>query len=117
MSAKEAVEACSSAVIQRGLDDWVDAAEVAWVARAIGAATADDEARELSIEVIRNVLTRGWMTIGDVTTAGYTPWSLDVEASVERVRQGWIGSSQPKIGDVCWLSNTETGDEIARGST
>lgn len=115
MSVKQTVDDCSSAIMERGLDDWVDAAEVAWVARSVGGASGDDETRDLSIAVIRNVLTRGWMTIGDVTTAGYTPWRLDVEASVKRVSEAWKKSSRPRLGDVCWLSNTELGDEVARG--
>ena len=87
MSVEKRVEACSAAVLERGLDDWVHAPEVAWVCRSVGGASEGGEVRDLSIEVIKNVLTRGWMTIGDVTLAGYALWPLDVEQSSQCVER------------------------------
>ncbi len=101
-------------LVMRGADDWVDAAEVAWVAKSIGQAVDDASIRELSIEVIRHVLDEGLMTIGDVSFDGFSMWELPTDEAIEKVERVWRGLGRaPNLGDVCWLENTETGTLFA----
>ena len=98
-----------------GADDWVDAAEVAWVARSVGGATTEAEIRELSIDLIREVLEQGFMRIGDVTKEGFRPWPLSSGDAVLRVRNEWTALGRgPRLGEIFWLENTETGDQRSR---
>lgn len=102
-------------LISRGADDWITAAEVAWVAKSVGGAATDDDARDLAVAVIHAVLEAGLMEAGDVTDGGFFPWDLSAAKSVERIEREWrtLGRS-PELGEVCWLANTTVGNRTAK---
>lgn len=98
----------------RGADDWVMAADVAWLARSVGGAGTDQEVMNLSIQTIREVVAEGLMELGDVTDGGFLEWDLPPEASIEKVERDWTALGRhPDLGDVCWLANTPAGDTRA----
>jgi hypothetical protein len=54
------------------------------------------------------------MEAGDVTHSGFVAWELSPDDAVARITQSWDElSGLPDLGEVCWLSNTEAGDERA----
>jgi hypothetical protein len=109
------LKACIEDVLNRGLDDWIDITELAFVAKSVGMAGTDAEIRDLSIEIIRNVVQEGLMEVGDVTTDGFHRWGLSPDEVIKRIERDWGALGRwPYTGDICWLSNTEQGDEIAR---
>jgi len=112
------LDACVREVLNRGLQDWVDAAEVAWVAQSVGGATAAGFAFELSIGIISNVLQEGLMVIGDVTGDGFKEWNMTSTEALDRIAREWkaLGRS-PNLGEICWLSNTREGDRRAQLSS
>ncbi len=97
-----------------GVDDWVMAADVAWLAKSIGGAASDEDVLDLAIAVIEEVVTRALMQIGDVTDGGFFEWDVSAQDAVERVAREWraLGRS-PDLGEVCWLANTPAGDARA----
>lgn len=102
-------------MILSGLDDWVDAAEVAYIAKAYGGASTDEEIRQLSIEIIREVIEKGLMRTGDITQGGFKEWDLSDEEIVERINSEWTAlGRRPNLGEICWLENTEEGNRRAR---
>jgi hypothetical protein len=105
------LNACINEILISGLDDWVDAAEVAFVAKSIGGAEGDTENRALSVRVIRDLIMEGLVDVGDVTTEGFRPWNLSVDEALKRIEHEWTSLGRwPQIGEICWLSNTEKGD-------
>lgn len=54
------------------------------------------------------------MEVGDVTDHGFVPWGLSPDDAMVRVEQKWrdLGRS-PDLGEICWLANTDFGDERA----
>lgn len=101
-------------LVTRGSDDWVDAAEVAWVAKSIGGVRDDESMRVLSIALIRRVLEDGLMEIGEVGDGGFFEWGLPVDEAVDRADRAWRDLDRaPNLGDVCWLANTEEGTLLA----
>lgn len=101
-------------LITRGSDDWVDGAEVAWVAMSVGAAEGAESIRELSIALIRRVLEDELMEIGEVGDGGFFEWGLSIHEAVERAERAWRDLDRaPNLGDVCWLANTEKGALLA----
>lgn len=99
----------------RGADDWVMAADVAWLAKSVGSAVTDQEVLNLSIHTIRAVVTEGLMQLGDVTDGGFFEWDLTPEASIEKVERDWNALGRlPDLGEVCWLANTPAGDTRAK---
>lgn len=97
-------------LIISGSDDWVDVCEVAWIAKSLGNATQADENRELSIKLIRELLERNLMEIGDVTVSGFVGWNLPLNQAMERLAELWQAlPGVPSLGDVCWLNLTEGG--------
>jgi len=101
-----------------GPDDWVMACEVAWVARSKGGARSSDAIRELSVELIRELLDRGLMTIGDVTESGFHAWELSTAEALDHVDAEWrMLSREPSLGDICWLQLTEKGEARAEAVT
>lgn len=102
-------------LLLRGSDDWVTAADVAWVAKSVGGATSDHEIQELALAAITEVVTRGLMQVGDVTDGGFFEWEETPDEALETVARAWraLGRS-PDLGEVCWLANTPAGDARAQ---
>lgn len=107
-------------LVVRGADDWVMAADVAWIAKSVGGAS-DEEVAEVSIALIEEVMRRSLMQVGDVTEAGFFEWDLSLEEALDRVSREWRALGRaPDLGEVCWLANTEAGDaraEVLRRQT
>lgn len=107
--------ACIDEILLLGLDDWIQATEIASVARMVGGATTEDEARELSIKIINEVVQAGLMKAGDVRQGGFHEWDLVANEALERIKREWSALGRgPNLGEICWLSNTEEGDKRAR---
>ncbi len=123
--AMNSVEAMLDELLRRGADDWVGAWEVADIARAIALEATDAEVLDLALQVIQEALVRNLVDIGDVVGAGshpvyryescsFRPWDLPSGAAMERVRREWLALGRdPTLGEVCWLSLTETGRKQA----
>lgn len=106
-------------LLVRGLDDWIDLAEVVWVVRSSGLAKTKIEIVDRSLEVIRILLAKGYANIGEVVDKDglcFNPWSNAAEDAVARIRRLWQAADQPlRPGDICWLENTPLGDQVAKG--
>lgn len=101
----------------RGADDWLTASEVAWIAKSKGNAETEGAISQLSINLIRAVLRSGLMEAGDVTDGGFFAWATSPEESATRIERAWQELGRlPDLGDVCWLANTEAGDDRARAA-
>ena len=101
-------------LVTGGADDWVMAAEIAWVAKSVGGAGDDESIRELSMRLIRRVIEEGLMEIGEVCDGGFFEWGLPIGEAVERADRAWRDLDRaPNLGDVCWLENTEKGALLA----
>jgi hypothetical protein len=105
-------------LVVRGADDWVTAAEVAWVAKSAGKAKADDDIKALSLDIINTVLQAGLMRAGDVTDGGFFAWDISPSDASGRIERAWEQLGRlPNLGEVCWLANTEAGHERAYAVT
>jgi hypothetical protein len=108
------LNACIDEILNRGLDDWVHAAELVFVAISVGGAVTDAEIRDLSIEILRKVIKEGLMEVGDLTTQGFHAWDLPADEALDRIEREWNALGRPPdIAEICWLSNTEAGDKRA----
>ena len=108
------VDKCVSDVLIRGLDDWVQAAEVASVARDVGGAIGASEVLSVSLEVYRSLLIQELMAVGSVSSMGFCPWTHTVEESLRRIEREWKSLPDgPGIGDICWLEMKRKGRERA----
>jgi hypothetical protein len=107
--------ACIEDLLIRGLDDWIDAAEVASVSYTTGGAEPEEARRELSLRLIRKLLEDGFAEAGMVEEQeGFVPWGIPVEDAMQRIESGWPRrSSGPGLGEVCWLNLTEEGQAQA----
>lgn len=102
-------------LLKRGVADWIDAGEVAHVARSVGGAQTEAEIQALSLELVRAVLEHGLMTIGEVSENGFHPWTKPISEVLPSVAREWRGLGRGLlIGELFWLSNTASGD--ARGN-
>ena len=105
---------CQEEVLLRGLDHWIHAAEVAFVAGKVGGAGTADRRRELSIAAITDLLSRGLIQIGMVTDSGFQTWGLaDVDA-IQRAENDWRDLARdPGLGELFWLNLTPEGQRLA----
>ena len=109
-------------VLQRGLDDWVYLAEVAGVVRSHSVSPDTAEVMLTTIGVIEELLNEGFVRVGDLLGSGnqlrFQPWEVSVRAAVAEIEKRWLEYGGPLgrdgANDVCWISNTEEGDELAR---
>jgi hypothetical protein len=109
------LQRCVDELLKRGIDDWVQAAEVAFVAQFTGGAVTREEIRQLSLELIHTVVQRGLMKIGDVDQDGFHEWNVPSEKALARVESKWMTvEGGPNLGEICWMSNTEQGDQHAK---
>ena len=101
---------CAKEILIRGLDDWIQAAEVASVARTVGGAKTNDEVRALSLSVVRDLLQHELMEPGTVEGRTFTPWSVSVRNAMLRIEAEWPSSKEsPGLGEICWLNLTDRG--------
>ncbi len=103
------LSACAKEILDRGLDDWIQAAEIASVV--MRHAT---DVRTVAIATIRELVDDGLVTVGDLTGDGFVPWNLPARECLARIEREWPTRRSPDLGEVCWLSNTEAGDAFAR---
>ncbi len=109
------LSSCIDEILLLGLDDWIQASEIASVARTVGGARSENQVRALSIEIIRAVVQGGLMKAGNVTQDGFREWGQSPNDAVERIAGQWAALGRgPDLGEICWLSNTEEGDRRAR---
>lgn len=110
------LQACLEDLLIRGLDDWIQAAEVASVSRTTGGAESDEARRELSLRIIRKLLEDGLVEAGMVgEKEGFIPWGIPVDDAMQRIESEWSATSMgPGLGEVCWLNLTEQGQSQAR---
>lgn len=107
-------EALLDAVLLAGLDDWIQAAEVASLAMEVGGTSTGSDIRRLSVAVIRAAALGGLMRVGDLTEDGFVPWRHEPEAAVCAVEEAWLDLGRgPDLGEICWLDNTDAGDARA----
>ena len=74
-------------LVVEGAQDWVMAAEVAWLAKSLGDAETDEEILDVALRAIRAVVEKELMQIGDVTDGGFFEWELTPEESLVRVQR------------------------------
>lgn len=109
------LQACVDDLLRRGIGDWIQASELAWVVMYTCGAATDAEIQAMSVDLVREVLQQGLMKIGDVTRDGFREWNVPVSEAVSRVEREWaaLGRS-PNLGEIFWLENTEKGDQRAQ---
>jgi hypothetical protein len=109
------IQACVEDLLIRGLDDWIQAVEVASVSMDVGGAQSHGEVRDLSLRVIRKLLDEGFAEPGDVyEQEGFVPWQLAVDDAMQRIATTWpAGPEGPGLGEVCWLNLTRSGQAEA----
>lgn len=101
---------CIDNLLKEGLVDWIQAAEIASVARTVGGAIRRDEVRDLSFRIIRELLGQNLMEVGMVTEAGFTVWEIPLAQALRRIESEWLAlSNGPGLGEICWLNLTEKG--------
>ena len=106
---------CVKEIEKRGLDDWIQAAEVASVAKCVGHLSDDSTIQDLALAAVTELLSRGLMKAGDVTTEGFRDWQVSPSEAIHRIEKSWKALGRlPTLGEIFWLSNTQEGDRFAR---
>ena len=110
------LQACIEDLLVRGLDDWIQAAEVASVSRETGGAQSGEGSRELSLRIIRKLLEAGLAEPGMVDEhSGFLPWGISVDEAMRRIEGDWpTRPAGPQLGEVCWLNLTKKGHAQAQ---
>jgi hypothetical protein len=99
-----------------GLDDWADAG---WVLQSVRLSGEKEPAavRDLTLNLIAEVLRDGLMVAGDVVAGEHVPWHGSAGEVAERISREWLdewGDDVPTPGSIVWLNNTPSGDALAR---
>jgi hypothetical protein len=106
-------QACIEELLVLGTADWIPAGEVASVCMTVGGAASESDVRELSLQVIADLLKRGLMEAGDVTSTGFRVWPESVTEAISRIKREWRAlGHNPSLGDICWLQSTRDGRSL-----
>jgi hypothetical protein len=101
-------------LLLRGLDDWLQLAEVVSVVGSADPALSNDEKKVRTLEVVIEMLDGGLVEAGDVTADGFVSWQLSPTMAINTIVDRWSRlEGMPGIGEVCWLANTAAGDAAA----
>jgi hypothetical protein len=102
-------------LLLRGLDDWLQLAEVVFVVGSADPALSKDEKKVRTLEVVSEMLDGGLVEAGDVTADGFVSWRLSPTMAINTIIDRWSRLEDlPGIGEVCWLANTPAGDAAVR---
>jgi hypothetical protein len=99
-----------------GLDDWADAGWALQSARLSGE-TELSALRDITLDLITEVLREGLMVAGDLVGSEYVSWHGEPQEWAQRIRREWLdewGDEVPTPGAIVWLDNTLAGDDFAR---
>ncbi|RCG20572.1 hypothetical protein DTL70_19880 [Streptomyces diacarni] len=91
-----------------GEDDWVMVDFLIGVAEEFASPRGEDF-RDVSLELLRELLREEVMEIGDLGHTGFEPWPLGVDDSVARFKEGCESHDWDPMGALWWLANTEKG--------
>jgi hypothetical protein len=98
-------------ILVSGTDDWVAFGEITCQ---LGPGLTDDEILHATLEIVRELLDRGWMEIGD-TSPDFVPRGWTTHQALTWIEHEWyrLGSGA-KRDYMCWFANTPAGDKLAR---
>jgi GAF domain-containing protein len=103
------------ALLVAGLDDWVNAGQMAWLARNTSGAESREDVAAVLVDALRTMLACGLVRIGDVDRDGFKPWVLPDDEAIGQVQSLWNALDRdPYPGEIGWLENTDGGNERAR---
>jgi hypothetical protein len=64
---------------------------------------------------IRTLEQRRFQQVGALTNEGFVAWQPPMDNAVQCIRLERLAlDREPTTGNICWLSNTEEGDRVAR---
>ncbi|HEV7465407.1 MAG TPA: hypothetical protein VGP96_03850 [Candidatus Dormibacteraeota bacterium] len=102
-------------LLLRGLDDWLQMAEVVFVVGSADPALSNDEKKVRALEVITEMLDGGLVEAGEVTADGFVSWRLSPKTAIARIVERWSRvEDMPGSGEVRLLANTAAGDAAAK---
>jgi hypothetical protein len=110
-------------ILKLGLEDWVPLPWVPQIVKSYLPTSTLDELKGACLKVLRHLLSDGLVKVGDLTGEGgqFRSWDSDPDATIMQIEKCWASYGGPfdkTTGEfVCWLSNTEKGDEIGRNKT
>ena len=104
-------------ILVEGLEDYVGLWQLPWILRRKKPDSTDDEVREQALEIVGSLLREGLVEPGALQeNGGFLAWTCTPRESLARIDKEWRELGQdPNIGQVCWFSNTASGDESAGG--
>jgi hypothetical protein len=89
-------------LLLRGLDDWLQLAEVVFVVGSADPALSKDEKKVRTLEVVSELLDGGLVEAGDVTANGFVSWRLSPTMAINTIIDRWSRLEDlPGIGEVC----------------
>jgi hypothetical protein len=99
-----------------GADDWIQAVDIYHAVQKMSGPESREDWIAACVGLVRELLTRDLVTVGDVTKNGFTPWSLSVDEAIAEITLRWaaLADARPRLGDlVCWLELTPRGRAAA----
>jgi hypothetical protein len=99
-------------MLRRGIEDWVQMAEVAAVARGTLPSASPDEVREQCVRAIGELRDGGFARVGGLVGDTFTMWSGETSSVLHRIDSEWRALGTPKFGQIGWLENTPVGNRI-----
>jgi len=109
-------------ILKLGLDDWFNLTQVVEVLKEFPVAAIEANFMRICLNLLEELLVNRLVKIGDISgeDGSFVSWNLEVDQILFEIERRWIVNSGPfnyEIGeDVCWLANTEKGQDIAARS-
>src|SRR5258706_3895123 len=102
-------------ILMEGLDDYVGLWQVVRSLRERFGDLPTDRIRELALERLQPLLDQGLIESGMPGSGEFLSWGSDAATTLARIDAEWRAlGKDPNMPDICWFSNTEKGDLIAK---
>lgn len=104
-------------VLAENVKDYMSLAMFTHYVASFSGLTTSQGPRSIVIDHIASALDAGLISVGDLTGAGHQRWRCSPAETLTRVSTAWPESTpEPAfetLQDICWLINTQAGDEYA----
>jgi hypothetical protein len=110
MITPEQVAQLKDQIVEEAIEDYVGLWSIVKQIRRVVPELSDDGIREITIDLLRDLLDAGVLTVGFPTLDGgsFESWTISSRDAITRIEQEWaLLGRDPNIGEIVWVTTPD----------